>query len=138
MKRYEAIEHTADIGLRIFGKDWPELLSNAALGLFDLMTDVAKINTSVTTEMSVDAADREALFLGWLRELLFLFSTKRYVLKEFDFKELTDKTLKVTVRGEIFDPKRHDQKLEVKAVTYHRFKLEKRKKGWAAEVLFDV
>ena len=138
MKRYETIEHTADTGLRIYGKDWQELLANAARGLFDLMTDTGKIGTRLQTVISLEGEDQNDLFLKWLRELLFLFSTKRFVLKEFDFKELTAKKIRAVARGGVFDAKRHDQRMEVKAVTYHHFKLEEQKSGWMAEVIFDV
>ena len=43
MKRYELIDHTADVGLRAFGKTLPELFRNAAIGLFEMMTDLEKV-----------------------------------------------------------------------------------------------
>ena len=39
MKEFELIEHTADVGLRVYGKDLPDLFANAAKGLFSLITD---------------------------------------------------------------------------------------------------
>lgn len=138
MKRYETIDHTADIGLRIYGGDWQELLKNAAFGLFDLMTDAEKIKTDQQLTFSLEGKDREDLFLKWLRELLYLFSTRKFILSEFDFQELTENRLKVKAKGEVFDAKHHEQRMEVKAVTYHQFKLEKRKNGWVAEVIFDI
>ena len=87
---------------------------------------------------SLHAENASELLLGWLRELLFTFSTKRYVLLEYNFTELTDQTLVADAQGFIFDPKRHDQKCEIKAVTYHNFKLEKIKEGFVAEIIFDI
>ncbi|MBU3933351.1 MAG: archease, partial [Candidatus Omnitrophica bacterium] len=43
MKRYEIIDHTADIGLRAYGKDLKQLFTNAAYGMFDILADLKKV-----------------------------------------------------------------------------------------------
>jgi SHS2 domain-containing protein len=138
MKQYEVIEHTADIGLRIYGRDLQELFRHAALGLFNLMTDVGKIKTQESRTFCLQSQNAGNLLLSWLRELLFTFSVEKWVFKEIVFKNLTERQLEAIATGERFDPKRHEQRSEVKAVTYHQFKLEKRKTGWVAEVIFDI
>jgi SHS2 domain-containing protein len=42
------------------------------------------------------------------------------------------------VLGERFDPARHQQGIEVKGVTYHRFHVARTPEGWEAEIIFDV
>ncbi|MBP9531816.1 MAG: archease, partial [Syntrophaceae bacterium] len=37
MKKYELFDHTADLGLEIYGRTKRELFANAALALFDVM-----------------------------------------------------------------------------------------------------
>lgn len=138
MKPYEIIDHTADIGLRIYGKDWEALLKNAGFALFDLITNAASIEPKLQVPISLEGKNREDLFLQWLRELLYLFSTKQFVFKDFNFQELTENRLKGIAQGGIFDPKSHEQRMEVKAVTYHQFKLEEQKSGWVAEVILDI
>jgi len=140
MKPYEVIEHTADVGLRIYGQNQQELFVHGALGLFDLITDIDKIKIEDASALSFDLEEENLgdLFLSWLRELLFTFSTRQIVFKEFVFQELTDRRLKALGYGKVFDPKQDEQKCEVKAVTYYQFKLEKQKEGWVAEVIFDI
>ena|SRR3989338_4051650 len=141
MGSYEIFDHTADVGLRIRGRQLSDLFVEAARGLFDLMTDPklpAGNPLRAKAHFSLHAENASELLLGWLRELLFTFSTKRYVLLEYNFTELTDQTLVADAQGFIFDPKRHDQKCEIKAVTYHNFKLEKIKEGFVAEIIFDI
>ena len=38
--RYEEIEHTADVGIRAYGRDLDELFVNAAEGMFSLIADL--------------------------------------------------------------------------------------------------
>ncbi len=147
MKAYEPLDHTADAGLRVFGRDLPELFKHAALGMLDQMTDAAALQTEFQTAkptaiheelLRVDAVSTEELFLGWLRELLFRFSAACFAAVDFHFLQLGANRLEVRVRGLRFDPARHDQKCEVKAVTYHDFKLRQQGDLWVAEVIFDI
>ena len=43
MKSYEFLEHTADIKFRAYGKTFAHALSNAALAVTEIVTDVKKI-----------------------------------------------------------------------------------------------
>ena len=143
MKPYEILEHTADVGLRIHGRHLKELFAHAALGLFDLITDCDRIKKEkeagpAARTFRLTGEDAGGLLLKWLRELLFTFSTKHFVFWKFNFKKITERELEVAAEGGIFNPSAHEQKYEVKAVTYHQFKIEKTKQGWVAEVILDI
>ena len=43
MKRFEFLDHTADIGVRIFGHSQADLFQNAGLALFEIITDISSI-----------------------------------------------------------------------------------------------
>lgn len=144
MLPFEIIEHTADIGLHIRGANQEALFRNAASGLFSLITDLERMKTVNAAEEETPVSIRlkgenaEALFFNWLRELLFLFSTRHLVLDQFRFEKLTAHELTAAALGRKFDPKLHEQKYEVKAVTRHQFRVEKTKSGWSAKVIFDI
>lgn len=139
---FEILEHTADIGLRIRGKSLEELFLNAAAGLFFLIAGEdrpASAGKAPETKMKFSEEKTEQLFLKWLRELLFYFSAKRYILDSIRFEELNEKSLRASAGGWIFDPARDEQHYEVKAVTYHQFKFEKKKDGsFEAEMILDI
>jgi SHS2 domain-containing protein len=40
--------------------------------------------------------------------------------------------------GETIDPSRHELLVDVKAVTLHRFRVEKASRGWEATVILDT
>ena len=138
MKRYKVFDHTADLGLEIYGKDEKALFSNAAFAIFDLAVDLHDVNTSEVLTISVRGSDREDLFVNYLREILYILNGKGMLLKEFSISEISSRHLVGEVRGEAFNPERHSIKTEIKAVTYHQVKVEKSKGGWRARVIFDV
>ena len=151
MKVYETFEHTADVGLRIYGKDLRQLFVHAAEGLFDLIAEpkraVERGQIQRTKfQFKVEADSQEELLVAWLRELLYLSSIRQMFFTDFKIRQLNVgappavplQQIQAELFGEKINPKRHILKKEVKGVTYHALSLKKEKKGWVAEVIFDV
>jgi SHS2 domain-containing protein len=144
MPSYDYFEHTADIGIRIYGKDLETLFRNGAEGLFGLVTDLESMRQTSAREfktqkkISLKSENEEGLFFEWLRELLFLFSSTYIIPVELNFKRITNRELEAECQMVRFNPKVHEQKYEVKAITYHHFKFEKQKEGYVAEIIVDL
>jgi len=138
MKRYELLDHTADIGIIAYGVELPETFGNAAYAMFDILTDIDKVEETDRFDLQVSANDIEELLITWLDELLFLYETERVVFKSFAIEEIDEKSLRAVAFGEKLDLLRHEVKLEIKSVTYHQLKVEKTNDGWKAQVIFDV
>ena len=138
--KYEILEHTADTGLIVFGKNRTALFSNAAFGLYDLMTDRKSIQKlrPEPVEIRLEAENPAELFLKWLKELLFLFSSKKLILLDLNFEALSETHLKCSAQAVRFDPKHDDQKIEIKAVTHHGFEYSEEGRPWRAKVIFDI
>lgn len=143
MKTYEIIEHTADIGIRVYGTSFRDLLIHAAMGMFHIITDGGVCAPSGKPENSaqirIEAEDDQELFLAWLRELLFIFSTQKLIINEIKFTRLTPRALEAEVSGYRMDPDTEDCGCEIKAVTYHLFEMKGSDAGgWTAQVIFDI
>ena len=138
MKRYEIIDHTADIGLRAYGRDLKQLFANAACGMFGILADLKNVRAKESLEIKLKAPNIEELFLSWLSELLYQYNSKGIIFKEFLIDKLDERSVSAQARGERLDLKRHRLKAEIKAVTYHELKVQKVKDTWQAEVIFDV
>ena len=138
MKRYEVIDHTADIGIKAYGKDLRELFVNAAYGMFDILADLKNVRAKEQLAIKVEAPNVEELFLSWLSELLYQYNNKKIIFKEFLIEELSGKVISARAQGEKWDLHKHRLKAEIKAVTYHQLKVQKVKDIWQAEVIFDV
>jgi SHS2 domain-containing protein len=138
VKRYETFDHTADLGVRVFGRTYEEVFANAAYALFDLLTDLNRVRQTLSYNLRVEAADREELLVRWLGELLFLSSAQGYLFKKFSISHLDQTSLQAVAHGETFDPSRHEFKVEIKAVTYHQVEVKEEDGKWEARVIFDI
>jgi len=70
---YEILEHTADKGVRAWGRTLEELFENAARGMYRLVVDPAGKKTDVSMPVAVEVSDpfdRSDLLVKWLRELI--------------------------------------------------------------------
>jgi len=137
-KPYEFFEHTADTGVRVYGKTLKDLFIHAAQGMTELLVENSLIAVTETRLVTLSAASAEELLRCWLKELLFWFATDRFLPGEYHLETVTQTELRGRVLGERFDPARHAQGTEIKGVTYHRFRVEQTPSGWEAELIFDV
>jgi SHS2 domain-containing protein len=138
MKIYEILDHTADIGLKAYGENLSEAFSNAAKGMFDIITDKSEIDTIGEYEVHLKAPDLEQLLVDWLSELLFLNTANNLVFGFFKVKVNKKKcTLIAHVFGEKYNITKHKIGVEIKAVTYHILEVRKKKPIYV-QVLFDI
>ena len=138
MPRYRLLDHTSDIGVEIYGADLADLFANAATCLFDLILDRESVGEARTVPVSLQAATLPELFLDWLRELLFLFSSRSLAIRRVEIGSIEPMKVNATVFGEEFDAERHGLKVEVKTPTYHQYSIDKTDEGFRATVVFDV
>ncbi len=136
--RFEPIDHTADIGYRLFAPTLPELFVVAGRALFEAITAPDTIQARLQKPVSVNAADREALLVAWLSELNYLCLTEFLLFQHFDIQSFSETHITAIVHGEKIDPQRHELKTEIKAVTYHGLYIRETEQGWEAQVIFDV
>lgn len=136
MKKYDLLEHTADVGVRAYGDSISECFENAAKGMFDIITDYSKLESKGEYEIRLKADDLEQLLVDWLSELLFLNSAENLVFGVFKVK-IKDKSLSAVVSGENFDTSKHNIGAEIKAVTYHMIEVKK-SRPFHVQVLFDI
>jgi len=138
VKSYEIIEHTADIGIKVKGRDLKELFKNAAAAMFDLIAERKDLRSVSRKKIKVeeDADGLEELFVNWLNELLSLSATKELIFPAFKIKKLNEKSLKAIAIGENIN--KYKVNREIKAATYHALEIKKSGSVWQAQVIFDV
>ncbi len=135
---YELFDHTADLGLRVEAPDLPSLFREAAEGLFSvIVAQIPRRAPAREVRIRVEAQRTDYLFVDWLHELLYLFETERLLLDGFDV-EIHDTRLAATALAWTVDEARDALLQEVKAVTYHRLRVEQTERGWLAEVILDI
>ena len=137
-KPYEIIDHTADIGLRVYGNDRTELFRNAARALTDVITDHRSVVATDSLELSVTGFDWPDLMVNWLRELLYLWSGKELLVASVEIEQLSEKRVEAVATVEAYRPEQHRIRNEIKAVTYHQIDVSKSLTGWEAKIILDV
>jgi len=133
---YELVDHTADIGVRLWGPTAEEVFEQAALALFSLVCDPLETEDLKSLDVELEAESMDLLLAAWLNELLYVFETRRLVLTQFDILELGERSLRARVTGEPLS--RHILCGGVKAATLHELSLVRRGDGWEGFVLLDV
>ena len=138
MKRYEQFPHTADIGVRVFGRDKKEVFENAAFAMFDIIADLEGLKNSVSQEVSLKAGSAEELLVAFLDELLYNFYTKQVIYSKFEITGLSDTALECRIHGRPVGANRNRLKTEIKAATYSGLEIKKSGEGFETEIIFDV
>jgi len=134
---FELLEHTADVGLRVWAPDLGGMFAEAARALIAVM---GKGVGAVTRSESVtlESTDLEALFVDWLSEVLFLFEARDVVAQKVEVAVSTDPCrLRAVIEGPSAEDFVEDGPA-VKAVTYHRVSVQPSDAGWEATVYLDV
>ncbi len=144
MKTYEIINHTADVGIKVYGKNLQQLFLNAARAMFEVMIEETKRKSIFQKEeqkkflVNKRAGGIEDVFVAWLSELLYLFSAEGLIMDRADIQRLDSECIQAEVTGRIFNPDFCRVKTEIKAVTFHELEIKQSDKGYQAQVIFDV
>jgi SHS2 domain-containing protein len=136
MKKFEILEHKADLKIRVFGKTKEELFENAMVGMFEAAR--YKPTKQPTTEQittKIKSVDSPSLLVDFLSEILYLAETKKLVFEKVEFKKFTENEIEAILIGKPL--KRIG--VHIKGVTYHDLDIHQEKDGtWQATVLFDI
>ena len=138
MVKYKLIDHTADLGIHVFGSDEKELFSNAAMAMFDVITEIETLEGSRKHHVHVTGDDWPELMVNWLRELLYLLVGEEMLVRRVDIIAISENELNALAYHDPYDPERHVIKNEIKAVTYHQIMVDSGYSGWEAKIIFDV
>jgi SHS2 domain-containing protein len=137
---YEYFDHTADIGVKAYGDDLPQMFQNAAKALVGIIFELGEASEEkvLKVELSNQEEGYEQLLIDWLNEVLYLIETENIVPLRFDVKELDGKRLLAEVAGGRNDPGIHRYKTEVKSATYHMLEIGREKDKYFGMILFDI
>lgn len=138
---YEILEHTADKGIRAWGKTLEEVFENASRGMYRLVIDPQGKSPTVTIPLQVEAEQTDELsdlLVKWLRELIYLTDVEKIVFTDFAISHVSAQKVEGEARGIVVEDNSILDGAPVKAVTYHRLRLERQPEGWEAEFYVDV
>lgn len=138
-KKFEFLEHTADIKMRVFGKTREEIFENAVLGMAELQSSKLKSQSSkpqfkTQKFIKVKSQNPEILLVDFLSAVLTQSAIEHAVFSKAKIAKLTN----TEIFAEIFGAKIEKFDEDIKAVTYHNVEVKQKNDRWEAMVLFDV
>lgn len=141
---YEFLEDvaTADIAFRAWGENLEELFKAAGDATMNVMIeDLGSIELKETRTFSLENDELDMLLFNFLQEFIY-YKDSELLLLLAQQVEISEKDgvhqLSAVTKGEKLDSDRHQQRVDVKAVTLHQFQLEKIDDGWTAMVILDI
>lgn len=141
---YEFLEDIAiaDIAFKAWGKDLEEAFTAAADATMNVMVEeLDSIQPREKREIKLENSELDMLLFNFLQEFIYYKDSEQLMLRVRQI-QITEKDhnyiLEAISMGEKLDPKRHRPRVDVKAVTLHRFRLEKTDRGWEALIILDI
>ncbi len=139
----EQFEHGADVGIRGRGATLGEAFAGAAAALSSLWSpDPSRVRPLRAETVTCEAPDLERLLVAFLDELIYLFATRRLVLRDFEVRveAVPGRPARLEARGvgERYDPERHEGTVEPKGATYTALRVGPDAGGFVAQCVVDV
>lgn len=143
MEKYVFLEDVAiaDIAYDAYGKSYDELFYNSALALFECSAELDKVEKKKEKKIKLENEDIEKLLFDFLNEIVYIKDVDYMIFKDLDVKILkkdNNFVLKATLYGEGIDMEKHELGNDIKAVTYHQFKIYEEKNGYRARIVIDI
>ena len=135
---YEIINHTADLGIIVKGRNIRELFVNAANAMIDLMVKADIHDKGATRNLIVEGQDLPDLMVRWLSEILYLFNGEHKLVRAIEIGSISSTRLQSELNVVSLNRTRHEILREIKAVTYHQISVEETVEGWEARIIFDI
>ncbi len=133
---------TADVAFEAWGETVEEMFISAAEATMNVMVaDLEKIEHREKRVIEIISDALDMLLFNLLQEIIFFKDAEQLLLRIEEAKisrENGGYLVKATSWGEQIDPARHQLIVDVKAVTLHKFKVEKTPRGWETFIILDI
>lgn len=130
---YEELEHTADIALRVWGKDFFTLLRQSVKGMYELMGVDMELTVLKKIKFRMEDNSREIQLVDFLNEVLYLVEDEHAKYETFIFNKVEDGIIVQASGYGIRSLQRN-----IKAVTFHNLAIEEIDSGLEVSITFDV
>jgi SHS2 domain-containing protein len=136
---YQDLDHTADVGVRVRGATAEEALARLVLAQAALLAGGGPVTADLDERVRVAGGPGLAgTAVALLRELLFRFATARRIAAAVEIVSAGEDAVEAVVSTGRWDPELHGEGMELKAVTWHRARLELVGQEWIGEIVFDI
>lgn len=146
MQGYEIIPHTADLKIRVYGRNTQELFKNALIGMFQSLKPIAPScsyqadrlvckELPISRDIGVNSPDQEALLVDFLSTALYFCDVHNEIYLDVVFTSFDSTHLVATLKGVSITGM---EESEIKAVTYHDLAITQHEGIWQTDIIFDI
>jgi SHS2 domain-containing protein len=131
---------TADVAIESRGDTPEELFSASARATFEVMVDTGEVQPEIKKVMHLENSELDGLLFDWLAEIIYLKDSEAMVFCKFEIKIRKGKVycLDAEIYGEEINQSRHELRCDVKAITFHLFKVYEKDRKWIARFILDI
>jgi SHS2 domain-containing protein len=133
MKKFEFLSHTADIKIRVYGKNLKEIINNSLLALKSFWKPKLT-KTKIEKEIKVESNNEVNLLIDFLSEVLAETYIEKAIFVKFEPQELASYSLS----GKIIGYKFIFLSKDIKAITYHQANLQKINNQYIFDFIIDI
>jgi len=135
---FTLLDHTADLGIRVCGRDLRTLFEVAAKSMMYVMIKGKPAKSTKIINLSVEGYDLPDLMVRWLGEILYLFEGEHKLVTGVDVNAVSHSRVDATLETVSFNANLHEILCEIKAVTFHQIEVVKKDNRWEARIIFDL
>jgi len=146
MNDFEILSHTADLKIRVYGKNEKELFKNSLIGMFQSMKPISdkcrKENNRVICSnfdkkryIEAESSELELLLVDFLSEALYLSDVNNEAYLDVDISYLSQIKINAVLKGIAISG---FEESEIKAVTYNDLKIIHIDRVLCADIVFDI
>ena len=132
----------ADVAFRAWGPTREAVFEQAARATLNVMVEeLTSVRAALVREVELQGEQFDLLLFDFLNEIVFYKDAEQLLLLPVKIAiegSEGELLLRAVLAGEKADPGRHPLLVDVKAVTLHRFTLEREEDGWRAQVVLDI
>ncbi len=116
---FKFLDHPSEALIEVIAPTESEVFRDAGTALFELMTDVAKVEIQERFPVQLEAPERHLLLIDWLNRLILLHEVEHVFLKDFNLQIKSNAAWSLTavVAGEKIR-ENHERRLHAKSATY--------------------
>lgn len=130
----------ADIAFQVKADSWDHLFAGASEALTSVMVDMRDLASDRHLSINLSAPTVEDLLYDWLSEMVYLKDVEAFLAKSADISVTPGAIWSVsgTLNGDTIHPGTQRLGQDIKAVTYHMFRVSREGNDITAQVVVDV
>ena len=138
---FQFLDHPSEAYVEVRGATVEEVFHDAAVALFEVMTDVSALSNEILFPVALTASGRDSLLVEWLNRLILIHEVELVFLAHFEIHALgrtgNDWKVEAFAAGERIK-ENHERRSHVKSATFGSFEWIESPDGHTVRFVLDV